>query len=69
MEPRQTPGSMLLSAILAATVALVAFVALMVIGGYAFAGAFGIAFAVFAAVSVVLVIGMHRAPTPVKTDA
>ncbi|MEM6636499.1 MAG: NADH:ubiquinone oxidoreductase [Pseudomonadota bacterium] len=64
MNEKQTQGTMTMVGALAATVGLVAFVAMMVIGGMSFAGAFGIALAIFLIVAVVLMIGFHRRMKP-----
>lgn len=69
MNEKQTQGTMTMVGVLAATVGLVAFVAMMVIGGMTFAGAFGIALAIFLVVSVVLLIGFHRRMEPAPEAA
>ncbi|MEM8632661.1 MAG: hypothetical protein AAGF74_15605 [Pseudomonadota bacterium] len=68
MESKQTQGTMLMTGALSGTVALVAFVALMVVGGQGFAGAFSISAALFLAVAIVLVIGFHRGSASARND-
>lgn len=59
MVSRQTQDSMALTGILAATVGLVAFVALMLAGDWRFAPAFFIALFIAVAVAVVLFVAFH----------
>lgn len=59
---KQTQGSMALIGMIAGGIFLVAFLALMVIGGYAFSPALFLALAVAIAVAVFLLFAFHRKP-------
>lgn len=59
---KQTQGSMALIGAIAGGIFLVAFVALMVVGGYAFSPALFLALAVAGAAAVFMLIAFHRKP-------
>jgi len=59
---KQTQGTMLMVGALAGTVGLVAFVALLVLGEYAFSPALFLAIIVAGAAAVFLMVGFHRKP-------
>jgi threonine/homoserine/homoserine lactone efflux protein len=60
MMTKQTQGSMTLIGALAGGIFIVAFVALMIVGGYAFSPAAFLALVVAGAVAVFLLIAFHR---------
>ncbi|MBV0911433.1 hypothetical protein [Anianabacter salinae] len=62
MASKETQGSLLLVAVLAGTVGIVAFVALMVLGGFGFNPAFFLAIFVALVVAVILYRGFHHKP-------
>lgn len=70
MNSKQNPGTMLMVGALSGTVGLIAFVALMVLGGYTFSPAFFLALLIAIVVAIVLLVGFHRKPpTPTGTDS
>lgn len=67
---KQTQGSMALVGAIAGGILVVAFVALMVVGGWDFSPAAFVALVVAAGAAVVLFLGFHRAPaSPVTAQA
>lgn len=67
---KQTRGTLILTGTLAATVFVVAYLLLTVIGGFTFSPAFFLALAVAVVVALVLYLGFHRRPQrPVDLEA